>query len=137
MDAYKLAPHSHKGRAAWTAESLASFRKKMSGANAPTWKGGVTYRHRKGNYVQVRYVRCPLDLISMARRDGYVMEHRLVMARLVGRSLERTEVVHHLDHNPLNNDPMNLELYTSNRAHKLAEHGRLVPSAGRRLYPPG
>jgi hypothetical protein len=72
----------------------------------------------------------------MARSDGYVMEHRVVMARLVGRPLIRAEAVHHVDHNPLNNDPTNLELYPTNRAHKLAEHGRPVHPAESRLYPP-
>jgi hypothetical protein len=71
----------------------------------------------------------------MARGDGYVMEHRLVVARLAGRCLTRTEVVHHLDHNPLNNDPANLELWPDNRTHKLAEHGRPVDGAACRWSP--
>ena len=45
----------------------------------------------------------------MACKDGYIMEHRLLMAGKVGRLLTRTEVVHHLDHNPLNNALTNLE----------------------------
>jgi len=71
----------------------------------------------------------------MARADGYVMEHRLVMARWVGRPLNRTEVVHHVDHNPLNNaDRKNLELWPDNRSHKLWEHGRFVEGAANRLF---
>lgn len=90
-------------------------------------------RHRKGNYVQVRYVKAPTWALPMARKDGYVMEHRLVMARLVGRLLARTECVHHRDHAPLNNAPMNLELWPTNRDHKLAEAGRFVPGVACRL----
>jgi hypothetical protein len=101
----------------------------MTGPRNPAWKGGVTYRKRRGNYVQVKYVRCPLDLLPMARRDGYVMEHRLVMARWVGRCLTRTEVVHHLDHNPINNSRANLELWPDNRSHKIAEWGGFVNGA--------
>jgi hypothetical protein len=101
------------------------------------WKGGVTYRKRRGNYVSVRYVRCPPELLSMARTDGYVMEHRLVMARWVGRALTRTECVHHIDHNPLNNARENLEMWPCNRTHKLAEHGRPVDGAANLLSPTG
>ncbi len=107
--------------------------KPMRGPLNPAWKGGVTYRHRKGNYVQVRYVRCPRHLLPMARGDGYVMEHRLVMARLIGRCLSRVEVVHHLDHNPLNNQPSNLELWPDNRSHKIAEWGGYAVGAVNRL----
>jgi hypothetical protein len=59
----------------------------------------------------------------MARKDGYVMEHRLVMAKKLGRLLSRTEVVHHIDHNPSNNQEQNLVLYPSNAVHKRAEGG--------------
>jgi hypothetical protein len=101
----------------------------MKGSSNPAWKGGVTYRRRRGNYVSVRYVRCPPPLMPMARKDGYVMEHRMIMAMMVCRCLTRTEVVHHIDHNPLNNDPSNLELWPDNRLHKLAEAGAYVIGA--------
>jgi hypothetical protein len=124
-----------RGRSGWTDESRASYQLSMSGEKNPAWKGGVTYRNRHGNYVSVRYLRCPPDLLAMARKDGYVMEHRLTMARLIGRVLTRVECVHHVDHDPLNNSPKNLELWPDNRSHKLAEHGRFVEGAVNRLFP--
>jgi hypothetical protein len=130
-----LVKHAHKGRSAWTEESLASYLKKMTGESNPAWKGGATYKRSRGNYVGVRSVRCPPDLKSMAMANGYVMEHRLVMARWVGRALTRTECVHHIDHNPLNNARENLELWPCNRTHKLAEHGRPVDGAANLLFP--
>lgn len=57
----------------------------------------------------------------MARKDGYVMEHRLVVAKSLGRLLSRTEVVHHIDHNPSNNSLTNLKLFGSNAEHKSFE----------------
>lgn len=84
---------------------------------------------KHGNYGAIRYVRCPDWLAAMARGDGYVMEHRLIIARLARRPLTRTEVVHHADHDPRNNEPGNLELWPDNRSHKLAEHGRHVEGA--------
>lgn len=129
--------HAHKAARARTAQGRASYRKKMSGPSNPAWKGGVTYRHRKGNYVQVRYVRAPKWAKLMARKDGYVMEHRLVMAKRIGRTLLRVETVHHLDHRPLNNEDSNLELWPDNRSHKLAEHGRFAEGAVCRVFWPG
>jgi len=70
----------------------------------------------------------------MARKDGYVMEHRLVMAEWCGHLLTRTETVHHLNHKPLENERTNLELWPDNRSHKLAEHGRFVEGAANRVF---
>jgi hypothetical protein len=87
----------------------------------PAWKGGVTIFKKKGNYKNVRYVRCPKEYLGMSRKDGYVMEHRLVMAQQVGRLLERVECVHHIDHNPTNNEINNLLLFPDNSSHKIYE----------------
>lgn len=96
--------------------------KGLSGAANPAWKGGVTYFKTHGNYTGVKYIRCPAEYLSMARKDGYVMEHRILVAQAIGRPLLRTEVVHHIDHNPANNQLSNLQLFASNRDHKLFEH---------------
>lgn len=109
----------------------------MKGANNPAWKGGVTMFKRKGNYKGIPYVRAPEPLRSMARKDGYIMEHRMVMAQWCGYLLTRTEVVHHVDHDPTNNPRNNLELWPTNSAHKLWEHGRFVPGASCRWFPAG
>jgi hypothetical protein len=44
----------------------------------------------------------------MADRRGYVYEHRLVVADKLGRPLERSEYVHHIDGDTTNNHPDNL-----------------------------
>jgi len=95
----------------------------MSGPNNPGWKGGVTYFRKKGNYgtYKIKYVRCPEEFMGMARKDGYIMEHRLLVAQSLGRLLKRSEVVHHKDHNPENNDLSNLMLFASNSQHKKYE----------------
>jgi len=97
-----------------------------TGEKNPSWKGGVTYFKTKGNYVGIKYIRCPKDYLSMSRKDGYVMEHRLLVAQQLDRPLLRTEIVHHIDHNPTNNNLNNLILFSTNKEHKLHEHGNLI-----------
>lgn len=104
------------------------------GAGNPAWKGGATYRRPQGNYKGARSVRCPPNLPTMAMANGYIMEHRLVMARWIKRPLQRTECVHHIDHDPRNNVRGNLELWPSNSAHKAWEHGRIVLGAANRVF---
>lgn len=99
--------------------------KGLKGNRNPAWKGGVTYWRKHGNYKPIKYVRCPPKFLPMARKDGYIMEHRLVMARRLGRMLLRTEVVHHINHDPHDNRPENLELFASNGEHKRVECARL------------
>jgi hypothetical protein len=96
----------------------------LAGASNPAWKGGVTYFKRKGKYANqsIKYVRCPAEFLPMARKDGYVMEHRLNVAMAIGRPLTRAECVHHKNHDATDNSLANLELFASNRDHKLYEH---------------
>lgn len=47
---------------------------------------------------------------------GYVMEHRVVMEAVLGRYLKKSEVVHHINHDKLDNRPENL-VVMKKRAH--------------------
>lgn len=48
---------------------------------------------------------------------GYVYEHILVAERMLGRSLDHGEVVHHLDANRSNNNESNLIVFDSHSSH--------------------
>ena len=129
-----MAAHPKHG-GAWDQRRRQKARTRWKGAANPGWKGGVTEKRTKGNYRGVRMVRCPDEWMPMARKDGYIMEHRLVMAKAVGRCLTRTEVVHHIDHDPSNNELVNLQLWMDNASHKRAEHGQFAAVAHCLLYP--
>lgn len=120
----KMCAAGAKGKSGWTEAGRARYRQKMSGPNNPSWKGGVTFKRNKGNYIGAKFVKCPIEFQGMAGKNGYVAEHRLVVACHLGRCLERREVVHHRDHVTRNNDFGNLELWPDNRSHKMAEGGR-------------
>ena len=122
------AKHAHTGRAHWSAESEAAFKARMTGESNPSWKGGLTYRNRKGAYADqpIKYVRCPAPMLQMARSDGYVMEHRLTVAMAIGRALLRAECVHHINHDATDNRLENLMLFATNAQHKAFEHGAAI-----------
>lgn len=76
-----------------------------------TWQRGkprkrALIRYGKGG----RYRARRLPDHPGADRHGYVMEHRLVMERHIGRFLVVDEVVHHIDGNSANNTIHNLQL---------------------------
>lgn len=100
----------------WTEDRKAKTRARQTGEKNPAWKGG---RYIEGGYV---YVRCPAEFSLMAMQNGYVLEHRLVMARHIGRSLVAGEVVHHGAGGSLDNRLSNLELYANQAEHILYGH---------------
>ena len=62
------------------------------GSNSPHWKGGKI--KGAGGYIFVKLQ--PGDFFySMANCHGYVREHRLVVAKALGRCLHLWELVHH------------------------------------------
>jgi hypothetical protein len=83
-------------------------RRKMTGIYGSTWKGGRPKPTLKG--YQPIYIDPSDPLASMRNRVGYVLEHRLVMAKYLNRALTRMETVHHINGNKLDNRIENLQL---------------------------
>lgn len=85
---------------------IAIERRPRSRSRHPDWNGG-RYVNDRG-YVEV--IDDDPRFASMRGSDGYTPEHRLVMAKSLGRPLKRYETVHHIDGNRENNALANLEL---------------------------
>lgn len=117
---------SRKGKPAWNKGKKFSeeVRKKMSESkkgkispckgkkrlnmlreNHPNWKGGRILH--SGGYVQIR---CPER--PTVRHTGYVLEHRLVMEKHIGRYLRPEEIIHHINGVKSDNRIENLTLTT-------------------------
>ena len=67
---------------------------RRTGAAHGSWKGGIVTT--AGGYLH-EAVPATDPLASMRNRMGYVPQHRLVMARSLGRPLESHETVHHIN----------------------------------------
>lgn len=61
-----------------------------------------------------------------AKTNGYVMEHVLIMEKILGRPLTDQEVVHHIDGDKTNNSPDNLMVFANSGEHTKYhwQHGR-------------
>lgn len=78
----------------------------LVGGRHPTWRGGKTMQ--KG-YVLVR-VRDDDLAASMRHMRGYVPEHRAIVARALGRALQQSEHVHHINGDKSDNRLENLQI---------------------------
>lgn len=79
--------------------------------NSSMWKGGR--RIDRLGYVRVHKPEHP----ACTKRRIYVMEHRIVMEKHLGRYLKSAEVVHHINMDRADNRLSNLMLFPNSGAH--------------------
>ena len=89
-----------------------------TGAKNGMWRGGRALA--SNGYILIRVG------VSHHLADcrGYAYEHRLVAEKITGRKLFENEVVHHKDGNKQNNQPENLEVFSSIAEHSLEHRKR-------------
>ena len=69
----------------------------------------------------------PIGSFYISKWNGYKMikvdnkkwtgEHRLIAEKILGRKLQKGEVIHHIDENKINNNPKNLYLFIKRGLH--------------------
>lgn len=95
-------------------ERLTTFYKR--GKDNPSWKCG--WKINKDGYKEM-LLQPDSFFYPMAKKDGYVLEHRLIVAQLLGRCLHRWEIVHHKEKPKTNNCRSNLQLVTDDRHNQI------------------
>jgi hypothetical protein len=78
-----------------------------TGSAHGSWKGGVI---ASGEGYLAEWVGAEDPMAPMRTRMGYVLQHRLVMARALGRPLDSHETVHHINGDRTDHRLENLQL---------------------------
>lgn len=87
----------------------------------PNWKGGRIF---DGKYIRIKNRKHP-----SANQLGYVYEHRIIVEKFLGRYLKKTESVHHINGNRIDNRIQNFLVFKNEKAHqKLEKNGKLIKS---------
>lgn len=100
------------------------------GERHPMWKGG---RYRCKGYILV-WLHPDNFFYPMCDKEGYVPEHRLVVAQHLGRCLLRWEIVHHINGIKDDNRYKNLSLtIRSDHIHQAEPFKKKVASLEKRV----
>lgn len=83
------------------------------GEAAANWRGGRRIKYGNG----LAYIGIYSPNHPYKTKDGYVMEHRLVMEKKLCRYLAPKEIVHHINGNKRDNRIENLELVSDRGTH--------------------
>jgi len=91
-----------------------------SGPNHYNWKGGWS---KRAGYIFIYQPHHPHAF------KGYVLEHRLVMEKVLNRFLYPSEIIHHINGIKNDNRPNNLQLFPNKSSHAKYHHNGFRYSA--------
>lgn len=92
---------------AWKGKKRSEESRKKMRENAKRLTGAGCKKKRPDGYITVYYPTHP-----KSSKDGRIMEHILVMEKMIGRHLNDNECVHHINQVRDDNRPENLQLMT-------------------------
>jgi hypothetical protein len=96
-------------------ENSPNYGKHIYGEESPHWNGG---RKKHEGYILI-WTDKNTPFISMRNFQGYIYEHRLIMAKNLSRPLNNDEFVHHINEIKNDNRIENLMLLTNSEHVKL------------------
>jgi len=108
----------------WRKNISKGLKGKYTGTAAPRWKGGRI--HNSHGYMEVYK-----PDHKYASTNHYVLEHRVIMEQYLGRILDPTEIVHHINGDVKDNREENLMLFSNRGAH-LTWHRDLYEKQGKK-----
>jgi hypothetical protein len=121
----RLPPSVLKRNGGWFCSTACSTIFHRTGKPSNHWRGG-SFANRYGRILTYRPEH------PHANVSGYVYEHRLVMERHLGRILDRSEKVHHINGNPADNRIENLAVMSQSEhmsLHMKARHAAMRSAA--------
>jgi hypothetical protein len=117
--------HFKKGRKPW---NKGIKRPEFNREGNPAWKGGRV--ERGDGYIGILQHEHP-----SANNKGYVMEHRVVMEKHLGRYLRPEEVIHHINGNRTDNRIENLKLFSNRSEHLKHFHTQIECPNCHHIFP--
>ena|SRR3990167_2667542 len=103
-------------------------RRNQRGPNNPNWKGGVV-RVIDGRTA----IYCPGHPEATLFGGTHALRYRIVAAETIGRPLRKDEIVHHINGDPTDDRPENLEVTTRPPHSRQHLASRRDPNTGRML----
>lgn len=126
MKNHKLSPEQVERIRKMHTGKIISLETKKKMSKSKTKKGIGHKKMRTDGYIAIYFPDHP-----KSNKDGYIMEHDLVMECFIGRWLNKNEVVHHINNIKSDNKIENLKLMT--KSEHMSMHAKERQEQRRRL----